>query len=272
MEDVTSDARNRALLGARRATVVEKKNFRAKCSQSGRKLRQPVNTIYSVGKHVVELDDEQTVTLRLQWKSAYIRFQIDNGASVNILPLHIYAMASGDANADRLLSSDTKTIRAYGNQPWPVLGEVIVRVWGKRRTCLVRLLIVEEQFNSILGRNACIELGCLKICNNDALHKPTALSAQVYVTQQVAAVVPLTIDDLKRNYQSMFSGDADKLPGQYHIQLDTSVHPVKNAHRPVAVAMRKRVKSTLDEMAARHNRTSDDTNGVDFIDGGRRVS
>ena len=115
----------------------------------------------------------------------------------------------------------------------------------------MHLLIVEEQFHSILGRNACIELGCLKICDNDALHKPTALGAQVYATQQVAADVPLTIDDLKHNYQSVFSGDVGKLPGQYRIQLDTSVHPVKHAHRPVAVAMRKCVKSTLDEMAAK---------------------
>ena len=127
-----------------------------------------------------------------------------------------------------------------------------MRVWRKRRTCLVRLLIVEgEQFHSILGRNACIELGCLKICDNDALHKPTALGAQVYATQQVAADVPLTIDDLKRNYQTVFSGDVGKLPGQYRIQLDTSVHPVKHTHRPVAVTMGKRVKSTLYEMAAK---------------------
>ena len=39
-----------------------------------------------------------------------------------------------------------------------------MRVWRKRRTCLVRLLIVEgEQFHCILGRNACIELGCLEM-------------------------------------------------------------------------------------------------------------
>ena len=147
-----------------------------------------MNTSFSVDSdQSIQLDDELMVTLRPQWKcKPHIRFQIDNGSFVNIVPLHIYRKASGDMNLERLKPSNTQSITVYGNRAWSVLGEVIVRVWRKRRTCLVRLLIVEgEQFHCILGRNACIELGCLEILDNDALHKPETHSGNVFATQQV---------------------------------------------------------------------------------------
>ena len=188
-----------------------KNHFRLKCTQPFKRNRPAVNTVFSVDSdQSIQLDDELMVTLRLQWKcKPHIRFQIDNGSSVNIVPLHIYKKASGDMNLERLKPSNTQSITAYGNRAWSVLGEVIVRVWRKRRTCLVRLLIVEgEQFHCILGRNACIELGCLEILDNDALHKPETHSGNVFATQQVVTEThlphsdsPLSTEQLKQSYK-----------------------------------------------------------------------
>ena len=168
---------------------------------------------------------------------------------MNIVPLHIYKIASGDMNMERLNSSNTQSITVYGNRAWSVLGEVIVRVW---RTCLVRLLIVEgEQFHCILGRNACIELGCLEILDNDALHKPEIHSGNVFATQQVVTEThlphsgsPLSFEQLKQSYKSVFSGEVGKLDGQYHIKVNKLIQPVKHAQRPIAVALRERVRET----------------------------
>ena len=188
-----------------------KNHFRLKCTQPFKRNRPAVNTVFSVDSdQSIQLDDELMVTLRLQWKcKPHIRFQIDNGSSVNIVPLHIYKKASGDMNLERLKSSNTQSITAYGNRAWSVLGEVIVRVWRKRRTCLVRLLIVEgEQFHCILGRNACIELGCLEILDNDTLYKPETHSGNVFATQQVVTEThlphsdsPLSTEQLKQSYK-----------------------------------------------------------------------
>ena len=102
-----------------------------------------------------------------------------------------------------------------------------MRVCRKRRTCLVRLLIVEgEQSHCILGRNACIELGYLEIFDNVALHKPDTHSGNVFATQQVVTEThlphsgsPLSIEQLKQSYKSVFSGEVEKFDGQYHIKL-----------------------------------------------------
>ena len=89
-----------------------------------------MNTVFNVDSdQSIQLNDELMVTLSLQWKcKPHIRFQIDNGYSVNIVPLHIYKKASGDMNMERLNSSNTQSITVYGNRAWSVLGEVIVRV------------------------------------------------------------------------------------------------------------------------------------------------
>ncbi len=75
-----------------------KNHFRLKCTQPCKRNRPAVNTVFNVDSDQgIQLDDELMVTLRLQWKcKPYIRFQIDNGSSVNIVPLHIYKKASGE--------------------------------------------------------------------------------------------------------------------------------------------------------------------------------
>ena len=115
---------------------------------------------------------------------------------------------------------------------------------------MVRLLIVEgEQFHCILGRNACIGLGFLEILDNDALNKPETHSGNVFATQQVVTEThlphsdsPLSIEQLKQSYKSVFSGEVGTLDGQYHIKENQLIQPVKPAQRPIAVALRERVK------------------------------
>ena len=67
-----------------------KNHFRLKCTQPFKRNRPAVNTVFSVDSdQSIQLDDEFMVTLRLQCKcKPHIRFPIDNGSSVNIVPLH----------------------------------------------------------------------------------------------------------------------------------------------------------------------------------------
>ena len=202
-----------------------------------------------------------------------IRFQIDNGSSVNIVPLHIYKKASGDMNLERLKPSNTQSITVYGNGAWSVLGEVIVRVWRKRHICLVRLLIVEgEQFHCILGRNACIELGCVEILDNDALHKPDTHCGNVFATQQVVTEThlphsdsPLSTEQLKQSYKSVFSGEVGKLDGQ-----NEQIDPVREACSETNRSGFERTCQRDSEWYVwqRHNRACDKTDRVDLVNGG----
>ena len=54
---------------------------------------------------------------------------------------------------------------------------------------------------------------------------------------------------MKQSYKSVFSGEVGKLDGQYHIKVNKLIQPVKHAQRPIAVALRERVKEILNEMS-----------------------
>ena len=106
-------------------------------------------------------------------------------------------------------------------------------------------------FHSILGHNAFIELGSLEFQDNDGLHKPDTHSGNVFATQEVVTETrlphsdsPLSIEQLKQSYKSVFSGEVGKLDDQYHIKVNTFIQPVKHAQRSIAVALRERVKET----------------------------
>ena len=67
-------------------------------------VEQNVFTVQTRSINSVRLTDEQTVTLRVR-DNNYIRFQLDNGADCNVLPIHVYKAATGDHQLARVKPS-----------------------------------------------------------------------------------------------------------------------------------------------------------------------
>ena len=130
-------------------------------------LRDNINDVHTVEK----LPKCETVTLKTEWGSS-VKFQIDNGASVNIIPLSVYQKASKYYKNEKIKESKTKNITKFGGKVWNIKGEVIIRVHRRTKNCQIRLVIVDgDKFHSILGRAAIIELKCIKRFNNDEFYK-----------------------------------------------------------------------------------------------------
>ena len=51
-----------------------------------------------------------------------------------------------------------------------------------------------------------------------------------------------------KNFPAVFSNGIGKLNGEYHIRLSAEVTPVQHAPRRVPMAIRDKLKRTLDEM------------------------
>ena len=78
----------------------------------------------------------------------------------------------------------------------------------------------------------------------------------MFATQQVVIETHLphsgsllSIEQLKQSYKSVFSGEVGKRDGQYHIKVNKLIQPVKHAQRPIAVALRERLRETMNEMS-----------------------
>ena len=200
---------------------------------------QNVFSVYKVNdvRTVDTLPKCETVTLKTQWGSL-IKFQIDNGASVNVIPLSVYELASKDFQHRKIKKSDTTEITAFGGTRWKIKGEVIIRVQGRNKECLIRLKIADgDQFHSILGRSASVELGCIKILDNDEKYEQV---------NQIQNTLDLKI--LMTKYPEVFDGQVGKLEGKYTIKINDKAVPVKHAQRTVSVPLREKVRQKLKEL------------------------
>ena len=225
-------------------------HFANKCRQkrsgstrnSVRAIGEP-DEVFPVREGATLLDDSQCVTLKLD-SGNYIRFQIDSGAQCNVLPLKMYKRATKDVQMNDVTKCQS-TILAFGGSRLTVVGEVRVRVWrGDYKCILICKLADSDEIRPILGRKACVGMKLIEYTDNDALHKPATRGAQVYAVEG-ALISKAAITE---KYATVFGDGIGELEGEYRIRLDDTVDPIQHAPRRVPVALRDRLKATLDDM------------------------
>lgn len=191
-------------------------------------------------------DDSQLVTLRLE-NGNYLRFQADTGAQCNVVPLDLYKKATRDYKLKQVTLAKQR-ITAYGGTSIPVVGQTLLRVWRGDFRCRLDCRIVDvPNLRPLLGRKACIGMNIVTYLDNDQLNKPNTGDAEVYpVSEKVGA---LTKEQLMRKYPRVFGDGIGRLKGEYHIRLDPQSVPVQHAPRKVPVALRDRLKETLDQLS-----------------------
>ena len=200
---------------------------------------------------VVDLDDSQLVTLKLE-SGNYLRFQPDTGAQCNVIPVHFYKKASKDYKLERVKPLNTQ-LSAYGGSKLTVVGQVRIRVWRDDYMCLLDCKLVNNNsIRPLLGRKACVGMKIIKYMDNDELNKPQTGSAPVYSVDSTATKqetrMPITKEGLIKKFPEVFSEGVGKLAGEHHIRIDATVDPIQHAPRRVPVALRAKVKETLENL------------------------
>ena len=199
----------------------------------------------------VQLDNSQLVTLKLK-SGNYLRFQPDTGAQCNVIPLHLYKKATKDVSLKHMKTYQTAIV-AYSGSRIPVTGQVLIHVSrGDYEGFLDCKLVNSTEIQPLLGRKACIEMKVIMYTDNDELHKPNTGSAPVYsvdsTSEEVSSHAPLSKDDLLQRHQKAFTTNVGKMEGECCLRIDTEVDPVQNAPRRVPVALRDKLKETLDDL------------------------
>ena len=142
-------------------------------------------------------------------------------------------------------------IFSYGGTSIPILGRVRLRVWrGDFRCFLDCNLVDSKRVRPILGRKACLGMKIIKYLDNDQLNHSQTSDGDVYAHD--ASIEPvLSADQLVKKFHSVFSDVVGKLPGEYHMTLDETVKPVQHPPGRVPVAIRERLRETLEDLERR---------------------
>ncbi|CAC5382216.1 unnamed protein product [Mytilus coruscus] len=157
--------------------------------------------------------DECFTTYKVQGRN--IKFKVDTGAQVNILPSAIFDKVSHV----KLMSTKT-TLTSYSGDKLKVKGKCQLKLQDKQ----FDFFVTETEQSPLLGLKASKDLGLIQV---------------------IMAVKP------EQNpitaFPKVFSG-LGCLEKPYHIEIDKSVQPVVNAPRNIPAALRKNLKDTLKDM------------------------
>ena len=204
--------------------------------------------VFPMDVSAVQLDDSQLVTLKLD-SGNYLRFQVDTGAQCNVIPLSLYKKATRDYKLEHLTPADMK-ITAYGGNTLPVVGRALVRVWrGDFRCKLDCKLVNVNNIRPLLGRKACIGMKIISYLDNDDIYKPNTKDAPVF-TVEIQSYT--SKQQLIEQHPNVFGQGVGKLEGDYCIRLNKDATPTQHSPRRIPVALRDRLKETLDSLVAQN--------------------
>ena len=201
--------------------------------------------VYVINKEK-QLQPEDTVTLQIAENDIFLRFQIDTGADVNVLPVHKYIAATGDIEMRNVRPSPLRHLTSFTGDKTTVVGCVHLPIsrYDKKSRILCQLVEGCQFRTAILGKTDSVALGVVKRIDTDAQRMPAPTNASVFAI----TAIQLTREKLFHDFADVFANKVGKLDGQYKITLDTTVAPVQHAPLRVPAPLRDQLKKTLADI------------------------
>lgn len=183
-------------------------------------------SVYTVGE-----DSHIYVDMWINDKSksrAKVSFQVDCGATVNVLPRKY-------VKYNTLLHTD-KVLQMWNGTAIHPLGRcrVFMRNPRTQKKYDVEFVIVNEDLTPLLGKRASEKMGLITV-NYDEF-------------EQVATVKP-SAPDIITQYSDVFNSDkVGTLPGKTRLEVDDTINPVSQPPARIPVSMKGDVKQELDRL------------------------
>ena len=162
-----------------------------------------------------------------------IKFQIDTGASCNVLSFKDYARTTGDRKGQELLKTNTILVM-HNNAHVRPKGTSWITVQQNGHTFRVHCYIVNGNGTPLLSLKSSQQLGLIKIVDSDTVN---------VVAEQTSSSNVLN-DPVLRQYKDLFQG-LGCLEEEYTIKLKPDAKPVVQPPRKAPVALREAVKEEL---------------------------
>ena len=184
----------------------------------------------------MELNDQQ------------VQFQLDSGATVNILPEETFKQLYGEDSVP-LLDNAEVTLIMYNKTEEKPLGKKRVRVVNPKngKKYSVEFVVVKGKCKPLLGLRASEQMNLISVINENILTVQTQASLQ----DTAIASSTLTKEYILKKFADVFDGDG-KLEGDLHLEIDPTVPPVQLPTRKVPIAIKEKLREELDRLETRN--------------------
>ena len=163
---------------------------------------------------------EGDVSALMNVGSHSVRFQLDSGATVNLLPQR-YADA---------YQPTSRTLKMWDGSTYTPVGETRVSLMNPKTGSVhsVHFFVCKDAYRPLLGVDAVQELGLIQIQRDNFVSSVTSVETQ---------------------FPSVFDGSLGKLPGSVKLRVRDATPTVLPA-RKLPLAMQDKVKAELDRLCA----------------------
>lgn len=168
-----------------------------------------------------------------------ISFQIDTGASCNILPFNDYTRVTGDQDGRKLESTRVVLVMHNKAQVQPK-GAAWLQMERKGHKYDAYFIVVAGDVTPLLSLRLSQLLGLVRIVDSDTVN-------EVQATTQEQGIGCNLQDPILKQYRDVFEG-LGCLQGEYTIQLDPNANSVVHPPRKVPAPMRDAIKEELEKM------------------------
>ena len=172
-----------------------------------------------------------------------VTFQLDCGATCNLLPLKVFSSIMGNPQ-DLYLKRTLATLKMYNGSTMSPLGKSTLRCTKGEVSKDVDFFIVDDGVRPLLGAETCQELNFIKVMVNDFPTSEIVNSVNVKCQPNHSV---LTEERILNEYSDVFEG-LGCMEGLCHLEVDQTVRPVVHPPRKVPVALRDRLKEELDKL------------------------
>ena len=161
--------------------------------------------------------------------------------------IKLYKEATGDVLLQNVIPSNDAIV-ALGVSKIRLAGRVLLPVsrGDTRRT--LRCNLVDAEVRPMLGRKACVGMKLIQVLDSDDVSRPNTDRHSVFAMGQ--HIKPLTKNGLEEQFPTVFADGVGKLDGEHHIRLDPSVDPVQHALRRMQVALRAKLRESLEDLVS----------------------
>ena len=232
----------------------KRNHFAVKCSQTTR-TQGAVNTLaFAQDDYFEENDEEYTLVLdnsinnhsngshsrklyaHLVIDNSIINFQLDSGATVNIMPSDLYVDICGHKQLSLLRKTTTKLLMFNRTDLQSLGATTLVTLNPKNgKQYELEFTIVNKGLKPLLGAPSIQQLNLMSI-NKENIMSPDTSSR-----------TPLKAQEILTQYNDVFAGEG-KFEVKLHLEIDTAMSPVKLPVRKVPVALKEPLKEELDRL------------------------
>ena len=184
-------------------------------------------------------DQQRKIFAAMKLKDEVVKFQLDSGSTVNILPEDVYQKVFKDPQSTRLQKCKA-TLVMFNQSELKPLGSVKAETQNPKTGSVLNteFVVVPKGHVPIMGVHA-IQLFALMTVNDDNIMPVHDVSSKIPGDTSI-------IDE----YRDVFTGDG-KFEGKLRLEVDNTITPVTLPVRKVPLAVREPLKKEIERLVSK---------------------